>query len=41
LLAGIEFLSERIREYNEGIEQLAEESYPQVARLKQVKGWAH
>jgi transposase len=38
LLAGIESLSERIREYNEGIEQLAEQSYPQVARLKQVKG---
>jgi len=38
LLAGIESLSERIREYNEGIEQLAQESYPQVARLKQVKG---
>jgi transposase len=38
LLAGIESLSERIHEYNEGIEQLAEQSYPQVARLKQVKG---
>jgi transposase len=38
LLAGIETLSERIREYNEGIEQLAQESYPQVALLKQVKG---
>jgi transposase len=38
LLAGIESLSERIREYNEAIEQLAQESYPQVARLKQVKG---
>jgi transposase len=38
LLAGIESLSERIREYNEGIEQLAQESYPQVALLKQVKG---
>ena len=38
LLAGIETLSERIRECNERIEQLAEESYPQVARLKQVKG---
>ncbi len=31
LLAGIESLSERIREYNERIEKLAEESYPQVA----------
>jgi transposase len=38
LLAGIESLSERIRECNERIEQLAQESYPQVARLKQVKG---
>ena len=38
LLAGIESLSERIREYNEGIEQLAQERYPQVALLKQVKG---
>jgi transposase len=38
LLAGIESLSERIREYNERIEQLAEKSYPQVELLKQVKG---
>jgi transposase len=38
LLAGIEVLSEQIREYNERIEKLAEESYPQVALLKQVKG---
>jgi transposase len=38
LLAGIESLSERIREYNQRIEQLAQESYPQVALLKQVKG---
>jgi transposase len=38
LLAGIESLSERIGECNEGIEKLAQESYPQVARLKQVKG---
>ena len=38
LLAGIESLSERIGEYNERIEKLAQESYPQVARLKQVKG---
>src|SRR5882724_5127936 len=34
LLAAIESLSERIREYNEGIERLARESYPQVALLK-------
>ncbi len=38
MLAGIESLSERIREYNERIEKLAQESYPQVALLKQVKG---
>jgi transposase len=38
LLAGIESLSEHIRAYNERIEQLAQESYPQVALLKQVKG---
>jgi transposase len=38
LLAGIESLSEHIREYNERIEQLAQQRYPQVARLKQVKG---
>jgi transposase len=38
LLAGIESLSERIREYNQRIEGLAQESYPQVALLKQVKG---
>jgi len=38
LLAGIESLSERIREYNERIEGLAQESYPQVGLLKQVKG---
>src|SRR2546422_3326827 len=38
LLAAVESLSEQIREYNEGIEQLAQQSYPQVALLKQVKG---
>src|SRR5208337_708720 len=38
LLAGIESLSKRIREYNERIEALAQKSYPQVALLKQVKG---
>src|SRR5258705_4886707 len=38
LLAGIESLSERIGECNERIEQLAQDSYPQVALLKQVKG---
>ena len=38
LLAAVESLSQRIREYNERIEQLAQQSYPQVALLKQVKG---
>jgi transposase len=38
LLAAIESLSERIREYHQQIEQLAEERYPQAALLKQVKG---
>ncbi len=38
LLAALESFSERIREYNERIEKLAQESYPQVALLKQIKG---
>jgi transposase len=38
LLNAIESLSERIVEYNEGIENLAQQSYPQVALLKQIKG---
>src|SRR5215510_5413293 len=38
LLAGIEAVSEQIRDYNERIECLAQESYPQVELLKQVKG---
>jgi transposase len=38
LLAGIESLSERICEYNERIEELAQRNYPQVALLKQIKG---
>jgi transposase len=38
LLAALEALSDRIREYNERIEGLAEESYPEVKLLKQVKG---
>ena len=38
LLAALKSLSERIREYNERIEGLAQTSYPQVALLKQVKG---
>jgi transposase len=38
LLACIESVSEQIREYNQRIEKLAQESYPQTALLKQVKG---
>src|SRR5437762_5804447 len=38
LLACIESVSERIGEYNERIEKLAQDSYAQVAVLKQVKG---
>src|ERR1017187_7361292 len=38
LLGAIESLSERIVEYNERIEQIAKQSYPEVGRLKQVKG---
>jgi transposase len=38
LLAEIESLSERIAEYNDRIEALAEQSYPQVGLLKQIKG---
>src|SRR5947207_4671744 len=38
LLAAIEALSERIYEYNQQIEKIARESYPQVGRLDQVKG---
>jgi transposase len=38
LLDEIESLSERIREYNERVQHIAQESYPEVARLEQVKG---
>ena len=38
LLEEIESLSERIRECNERVQQIAQESYPEVARLEQVKG---
>ena len=38
MLAEIESLSERIAEYNDRIEALAQQSYPQVALLKQIKG---
>jgi transposase len=38
LLIALQSLSEQIGEYNERIEKLAEQSYPQVALLKQIKG---
>ena len=38
LLAAIESVSERIVEYNQRIEALAQQSYRQVAVLKQIKG---
>jgi transposase len=38
LLACIASVSEQIAEYNERIEQLVQQSYPQVVLLKQVKG---
>ena len=38
LLTAAQSLNEQIAEYNQRIEQLAQENYPQVALLKQVKG---
>ena len=38
LLAEVESLNERIKEYDARMEKIATESYPQVALLKQVKG---
>jgi transposase len=38
LLSAMQSISEQIAEYNERIEKLATESYPQVALLKQIKG---
>jgi transposase len=38
LLAALESVSQQIREYNQRIECLAQERYPQTALLKQVKG---
>jgi len=38
LLQALESLSERIAEYNRQIESIAQQSYPQTALLKQVKG---
>jgi hypothetical protein len=41
LLGALESITARIREYDAQIEKLAEESYPEVALLKQVKGVRH
>ena len=38
LLAEVESLNERIKEYDARMEKIARESYPQVELLKQVKG---
>ncbi len=38
LLQALQSLSERIAEYNQQIESIAQQSYPQTALLKQVKG---
>jgi transposase len=38
LLSALETITAQIREYDAQIEKLAEESYPEVALLKQVKG---
>jgi len=38
LLIAMQSLSEQISEYNQRIEKLAQQSYPQVALLKQIKG---
>jgi transposase len=38
LLDEIESLSERIRGYNERVQEIAHENYSEVARLEQVKG---
>jgi len=37
-LRAIESLSQQILDYNERMEQMARDSYPEIARLKQVKG---
>jgi len=41
LLREVESLNERIREYDQRIEQIAKEVYPEVALLKQVRAWEH
>ena len=41
LLQALESLSERITEYNQRIEAIAQQNYPQTAVLKQIKGVRH
>ena len=38
LLQALESLSERIADYNQQIEAVAQQRYPQAALLKQIKG---
>ena len=38
LLRGVESLNERIQEYDRRIEKMAQQTYPETALLKQVKG---
>ena len=38
LLQEVESLNERIQEYDRRIERMAEQTYPETALLKQVKG---
>ena len=38
MLAEVESLSERIREYDQQIEQIGKERYPEIELLKQVHG---
>jgi transposase len=38
LLKEVESLNERIKEYDERMEKIAKEEYPEVSLLKQVKG---
>ena len=41
LLQALESLSERITEYNQRIEAIAQQSYPQTAVLKRIQGSRH
>src|SRR5712672_4456396 len=41
LFKEIESLNERVKEYDERMEKIAKEVYPEVFLLKQVKAWEH